>query len=205
MVAAPDNTILLAGFEPFGEFTVNPSELVARELDGEVIGGCTIKSIVLPVVFGEAGDTLIEAINDFNPKLVICLGLAADRKEISIERLAVNLDDARMPDNAGSQPVDQLITLDGPSACWSTLPVKDLVATLQEQGIPSSLSMSAGTFVCNHVFYRLMQCLDGNSAIRGGFIHLPTIRDQPDPGGISLDNMLGAVRMSIDTTLRLTG
>ncbi len=172
-----NKVILLTGFEPFAEHAVNPSEQIVRALDGQKIGDYHIKSLVLPVMFGEAGDILIQTIDAVNPTWVVSLGLAADRKGISIERLAVNLDDARIPDNKSQQPVDQKISKDGETVYWSTLPVKALVSALNENGFTASLSMSAGTFVCNHVFYRLMECLKDKPAVKGGFIHLPEASD----------------------------
>jgi pyroglutamyl-peptidase len=180
MTDTPDNTILLAGFEPFGDFATNPSQLVVETLDGRVINGCTVRGVVLPVVFGEAGDRLLEALEKTRPKAVVCLGLAADRKDISIERLAVNLDDARMPDNAGNLPVDQVIVPGAPPACWATLPVKNILADLSGADIAASLSMSAGTYVCNHVFFRLLVALQENPSARGGFIHVPPLSGSID-------------------------
>jgi len=192
-----DKTILLTGFEPFGKHEINPTELIVRELDGEVIGGCKIKGLVLPVVFGDAGDILIKAIKKVNPGVVLCLGLAADRMEISIERLAVNLDDAEIPDNAGNQPVDQMIDPDGPAAYWSTLPIKEIAAALKMQNIPASVSMSAGTFVCNHVYYKLMLFLADRPKIKGGFVHFPLlIKDKETDGGLN-----NVARMIVDIIL----
>lgn len=177
MTEQAEKIILLTGFEPFAEHAVNPSQQIAQELDGQRIGDYQIRSLVLPVVFGEAGDSLIQAIEELNPTLVIALGLAADRKGITVERLALNLDDARIPDNQGKQPVDQEIIAKGETVYWSTLPVKELVSALNENNFTASLSMSAGTFVCNHVFYRLMECLKDRPDVKGGFVHLPEAAD----------------------------
>lgn len=189
-----ENVILVTGFEPFAQHAVNPSEQIALELDGEIIGDCQVNGKVLPVVFGEAGDILIQTIEELNPRLVICLGLAADREGISVERLAVNLDDASIPDNKGNQPVDQKIIAEGETVYWSTLPVKEMVNALKKQGVTASLSMSAGNFVCNHVFYRLMECLKGSPQVKGGFIHLP---ENPD-SGIDLRD---GIRFTLETLL----
>lgn len=193
----PDNSILIAGFEPFGVFDVNPSELIAKELDGEVIGDCTIRGIVLPVVFGEAGDILIRVIEEVNPDVVLCLGLAANRTEISVERIAVNLDDAEIPDNAGNQPDDQPISTYGPPAFWSTLPVKEIVAELRKEDIPASLSLSAGMFVCNHVFYRLMEFLQGKPRVKGGFVHIPPLAENTD-SGLTYDLLSDGIRIALE-------
>jgi pyroglutamyl-peptidase len=177
MTAQTEKIILLTGFEPFADHAVNPSQQIVQELDGQRIGDFKIKGLVLPVVFGEAGDSLIQTIEALNPTWVIALGLAADRNGISVERLAVNLDDASIPDNQGKQPVDQEINAGGETVYWSTLPVKKLVSALNGNGFAASLSMSAGTFVCNHVFYRLMVCLKDRPEIKGGFVHLPEDAD----------------------------
>lgn len=199
-----DKTILLTGFEPFGSFTANPSALLARQLDGETAGAYRIRSTVLPVVFGEAGDRLIAAIEDLAPAWVICLGLAANRREISMERCAVNLDDADIPDNAGNLPVDQAIVGGGPPAYWSTLPVKAMVSALRELDIPASVSLSAGTYVCNHVFYRLMHHLAGRPGIRGGFVHLPPLAGQVEgTGAPDAAVLLAAVRHLVRTAVAM--
>jgi len=177
MTEQSNKVILLTGFEPFAGHAVNPSEQIVQALDGELMGDYQIRGLVLPVVFGEAGDLLIQTIEAVNPSFVISLGLAADRKGISVERLAVNLDDATIPDNKGRQPMDQKITASGETVYWSTLPVKALVSALNQQGLTASLSMSAGTYVCNHVFYRLMECLNDKPEVKGGFVHLPEASD----------------------------
>lgn len=203
MTDQPDNIILLTGFGPFGEFTINPTEQIVRELNGTTINGYLVKGVVLPVVFGEAGDALLETIELVNPVVVICLGLAGDRNDISIERLAVNLDDARIPDNAGRQPVDQPVAPGGPDACWSTLPVKTIKAALDDAGIAASLSLSAGSFVCNHVFYRLLRHLDGKGRIRAGFLHVPQASGMGgERQSLTLDRMLEAVQIALATTLK---
>lgn len=192
MSTASNKTLLLTGFEPFGEHALNPTELIVQALDGEEIGDCTIKSMVLPVVFGESGDMLIKAIAEVKPDVVLCLGLAADRQEISVERLAVNLDDAEIPDNAGKQPTDHKISADGPGAYWSSLPVKNIVTVLNAENIPAALSMSAGTFVCNHVFYRLMESLEKQPEIKGGFIHIPPLQEAEASG---LEELTKGIRL----------
>lgn len=196
----PDNTLLLTGFEPFGAFTVNPTEAIVRTLDGEVIAGCRVKGLVLPVVFGAAGDLLLQALEATSPKAVICLGLAGKRTDIAIERIAVNLDDADIPDNAGNRPVDQPVVPGGPPAYWSTLPVKAMLEALKENTIPASISLSAGTFVCNHVFYRLMQALEGRPGTQGGFVHVPPISGQsPANGRAELEALADSIRKILVT------
>lgn len=195
-----EKTLLLTGFTPFGPFAVNPSERIVNALSGATIAGHRVEGLVLPVVFGEAGDRLIEAVSRENPRVVICLGLAGNRDDIGIERLAVNLDHADIPDNAGNQPVDRPIVPGGPPAYWSTLPVQAMAAALREAGIAASLSLSAGTFVCNHVFYRLMQALAERPHVRGGFIHLPAVADTPGTRDVP-DALLTGTRTVIKTVV----
>lgn len=151
--------VLLTGFEPFENDPVNPSWEGVRALDGELIDGARVVARQLPCVFGRAGEALRAALDELDPVLVIGTGLAGGRMEISVERVAINVDDARIADNAGAQPIDRAIAPDGPAAYFSTLPIKRLVAALRAGGVPAAVSQTAGTFVCNHVFYALMHAL----------------------------------------------
>ncbi|MCX2747405.1 pyroglutamyl-peptidase I [Arthrobacter sp. MI7-26] len=169
--------ILLTGFEPFGGDSSNPSwtaVLVAREiLRAE---GHEVEALELPCVFGESAAVLREANARLRPELVICAGLAGGRDRLSLERVAINCDDARIPDNAGNQPIDEPVIPAGPAAYFSTLPVKSALRALQIAGIRAEVSQTAGTYVCNHVFYALMHELSGAGIAahaRGGFIHVP--------------------------------
>jgi pyroglutamyl-peptidase len=165
--------VLLTAFEPFGGDPVNPSLLIARQLDGQAIAGARVVAVELPCVFGKALVALGEALERTRPVLAVALGLAAGREGLSIERVAINVDDARLPDNAGVLPVDRPITPGGPAAYWSTLPIKVLLADLRSRGLPAGISESAGTFVCNHLFYSLMHALRRRPGVRGGFVHVP--------------------------------
>ncbi|MFM1856035.1 MAG: hypothetical protein RLZ83_1344, partial [Pseudomonadota bacterium] len=169
--------ILLTGFEPFGGDPVNPSALVCQALHGQPVAHATVHTVELPCVFGRALQVLDQVLAETSPVLVIALGLAAGRGEISVERAALNIDDARIPDNAGAQPVDVPVVPGGPAAWFSTLPVKAIVAALRQAGLPAAVSQTAGTFVCNHVFYGLQHRLAG-SGVRSGFIHVPLIDTQ---------------------------
>lgn len=178
--------ILLAGFEPFDGASINPSAEIVRRLDGSIISGCRVHGVVLRCEFGRSVSELKGALRRVNPRLVICLGQASGRTGITPERIAVNVDDAEIPDNAGVQPVDRPIVAGGPAALWSTLPVKAIVAALVRNDIPAAVSASAGTFVCNHVFYALMHTLRRRRGIRGGFIHVPLLPEQAVAGQASL-------------------
>lgn len=165
--------VLLTGFEPFGGEDVNPSWEAVRALQGARIGGHRVEARCLPVVFGDSAAALRKAIAATKPRLVVCVGQAGGRARISLERVAINLDDARRPDNAGQSPVDAPIVADGPAAYFSTLPIKRLRAALQRAGVPAEISNTAGTYVCNHLFYALMHALRARRGVRGGFVHIP--------------------------------
>ncbi|HEV8691890.1 MAG TPA: pyroglutamyl-peptidase I [Ideonella sp.] len=173
-----DAVILLTGFEPFGGEAINPSWEVARALHGAQVGESRVVALQLPCRFGEAGAALQSAIERHRPAWVLALGQAAGRSDFSIERIAINVDDARIADNAEARPIDQPVVEGGPAAYFATLPIKAMVAGLRAAGLPASVSNSAGTFVCNHVFYALMHELRGAPAVRAGFMHLPLLPEQ---------------------------
>ena len=198
--------ILLAGFEPFDRDTVNPSWEVARALDGWPCEGATVHALQLPCVFGRAAERLDQALAEWRPQMVVCLGLAGGRAEISVERVALNVDDARIPDNAGRQPIDAAVVQGGPAAYFSTLPVKAMVRDLRAAGWPASVSNTAGTFVCNHIFYALMHRLASRPALagtRGGFIHVPALPEQaaaqPGMPSMALAAQVDALRVALRT------
>ena len=171
-------TVLVTGFEPFDNDPVNPSWEVARALEGWRCAGHQVRAVQLPCVFGQAVARLDAALAQWQPRLVVGLGLAGGRTEWQPERVAINCDDARIPDNAGRQPVDTTVVPGGPAAYFSTLPIKAIVQALRAAGLPASVSNSAGTFVCNHVFYALMHRLADLPGVRGGFVHVPALPEQ---------------------------
>jgi pyroglutamyl-peptidase len=193
--------ILLTGFEPFGGDSVNPTAEIVGRLHGTNIGGHEVVGVVLPCVFGEAVVRLKAALRRTAPRLIICLGQAGGRAEITPERVAINVNDARIPDNAGRQPVDVPVVRGGPTAYWSTLPVKAIVAALRQQGIPAAVSQTAGTFVCNHVFYALMHTLRRRRAVRAGFIHVPWLPTQGKPA-LPPAKMTKAIALAAEVALR---
>jgi pyroglutamyl-peptidase len=206
-MARPRRTVLLTGFEAFDGQRVNPSALAVRELGGKLIAGRRVVAEVLPVTFGAAPLALLRALRAVRPELVICVGQAGGRGEISVERVAINVDDAPIADNAGAQPIDRRIAARGPAAYWSTLPIKAVVAALAERGVPASVSSTAGTFVCNHVFYSLMHALERRPrelpGARGGFIHVPLIPEQAkkrEPS-MPLAQIIDALEIAIATSL----
>lgn len=199
--------VLLTGFEPFDQDSVNPSWEVARALHGETIAGAQVHAVQLPCVFGAAMEVLDEALASLQPSLVISLGLAGGRSEITPERVAINIDDARIPDNAGKQPIDAPVVDKAPAAYFSTLPIKAMVRNLREAGLPASVSNTAGTFVCNHVFYALMHRLARRAApgVRGGFIHIPALPQQaarhPGMASMALETQVAGIREAIRTAM----
>lgn len=196
--------MLVTGFEPFGGETINPSAKIARNLHGHVVAGHRVMGGLLPCVFGEAGAEMKRLVRAAKPVLVIALGQAGGRTQITPERVAINVDDARIPDNAGEQPVDRAIVRGGPAAYWSTLPIKAIAAALGARGIPAAVSQTAGTFVCNHVFYGLMRALRGRRGTRGGFIHVPYLPEQARDGAASLplETMVEAIEVAIEVSVR---
>lgn len=200
-------TILLTGFAPFGGESTNPSWDAVAALDGKRVGGHRIVARRLPVEFGASLQVLQAAIRETKPALVLCVGQAGGRAQLSIERIAINIDDARIPDNADACPIDAPIVADGPAAYFATLPIKAILTALREAGIPAEISQTAGTYVCNHVFYGLMHALRGRK-IRGGFIHIPYAPEQAarHPGAPSLpaEVVTQALRIALRTALATT-
>jgi pyroglutamyl-peptidase len=197
-------TVLVTGFEPFDVAEINPSLEIARNLHGSVIAGHTVVGALLPCVFGAAIPELQRLLRVHRPALVIGVGQAGGRAAITPERVALNVDDARIADNAGAQPVDRPVVRGGPAAYFSTLPVKAIVAALRAAGLPSEVSQTAGTFVCNHVFYGLMHALRTRKDVRGGFIHVPFLPEQAQKGQASLplEDMVYGVALAVETALR---
>ena len=202
--------ILLTGFEPFENDRINLSWEVARTLHRQTCGDALVQALQLPCAFGAALARLDEALAASPaPVLVVALGLALGRAEVTPERVAINTDDARIPDNVGRQPVDQAVEAGGPAAYFSTLPIKAIVHALRNVGLPASVSNTAGTFVCNHVFYGLMHRLATRPALagtRGGFVHLPALPEQaarlPGTPSLALDTQAQAMQLLLCTALQ---
>lgn len=169
--------LLLTAFTPFDGERINPA-LEAVKLVKDKIGNLLIVKLEVPTVFGKSIDTVREAIERERPDFVLSIGQAGGRAEITPERVAINLDDARIPDNEGNQPIDEPVFPDGENAYFSTLPVKAMVEAIRKEGLPSSLSNSAGTYVCNHLMYGILYYLDKRPGMKAGFIHVPYIPEQ---------------------------
>ncbi|WP_267226079.1 pyroglutamyl-peptidase I [Dyella silvae] len=166
-------SILLTGFTPFGNESINPSWEAVRELDGQTVGGHRVMSRLLPTAFADSQRELALAIDEVRPALLLGVGQAGGRSRLSIERVAINVQDARIADNAGAQPIDEVIAADGPSAYFSTLPIKAMLKALLAEGLPAEISNTAGTFVCNHVAYLMLHLAAKQHGVRAGFIHIP--------------------------------
>ncbi|HTD29504.1 MAG TPA: pyroglutamyl-peptidase I [Xanthomonadaceae bacterium] len=198
--------VLLFGFEPFGGEDINPAQEVVRELAGERIAGHRVVPAELPVTFDGALSALSNAIERENPALVIGIGQAGGRARISLERVAINLIDARIPDNAGLQPVDTPVIPGAPAAYFSTLPVKAMLAAMQSAGVPADLSFSAGSYVCNAAFFALNHFLaTQHRNVRGGFIHIPYLPRQaashPGTPSMELGTLSKGIGIAIEAAL----
>ena len=192
-------TVLLTGFEPFGTATSNPSGEIVKQISGD-----NIITAILPVAYTQSADRLLALIAEHNPDVVICLGQAEGRTAITPEKVAINLDDARLADNEGVLRSDVKILDKGPDAYFSTLPVKEMVEAIKAQGIPASVSFSAGAFLCNHVFYVAQNKFVGTN-VRSGFVHVPLMDSQaPEFPGLPtmpLDQMVTAVKAILNTVI----
>jgi len=185
-------TVLLTGFEPFGGSYVNPSNEACRRLEGETFNGYMVAVETIPLRYDEVKPRLLEAIEKHGPSAIICTGQSG-AATINLERVAINVADARIPYNCGAQPKDKPIVDCGPVAYMTKLPLRRLLEALKVAGIPATISNSAGTFGCNHVFYELMRYLDeAGSDIPAGFIHVPPLPEQV------VDK--GTASMSVETT-----
>jgi pyroglutamyl-peptidase len=198
-------TVLLTGFEPFNKATINPAWEAVRALEGWQGKDFRVEVRQLPCVFGQAIETITRAVDELHPDIVIAVGQAGGRAEVSVERVAINVDDASILDNAGSQPVDAAIVPDGPAAYFTTLPIKAIVHALRERGLNAGVSQTAGTFVCNHVFYGLMHHVAGRG-VKAGFIHVPFLPEQAEeradnPPSMALDDIIAGIRAAVEVSL----
>ncbi len=198
--------ILLTGFDAFGDEDINPATEVVKELAGREILGHRIESLEIPTVRYSSVKAIEEKISELKPELVINVGQAGGRSAISVERVAINVDDYRIEDNNGNQPVDQAINPDGPAAYFATLPVKAMVKKMKKGGIPAEVSNTAGTFVCNHVMFGVLDYIQRNSLkIPTGFIHIPFLPDQVvDKSGkpsMALDTIKQGILIAIEAAI----
>ena len=171
-----EKRLLITGFDAFGGSEENPSWLAVSQLP-DTVGGFTLKKCMIPTVFGRAAQEVLAAAEDFQPDVILCVGVAAGRDAVTPERIAVNIRDARIPDNAGNQPVGEFVVADAPAAYFSTVPVAAMAQAIRDAGVPGTVSNSAGAFVCNDTLYLLLHHFAG-TATRVGFIHVPAAPHQ---------------------------
>ena len=188
--------VLLTGFEPFGKATLNPSGEIVKQISDD-----NVVTAILPVVYTQSAEALLALIEHHKPDVVICLGQAEGRTHITPEKIAINLDDARLADNEGVTRIDEPILLGGPVAYESTLPIKEFVTAINAVGVPAAVSLSAGAFLCNHIFYVAQDALK-STKVRSGFVHVPLMDEQAEefPGlpTMPLDQMVKAVRTMLE-------
>lgn len=186
--------LLITGFDPFGGETVNPSWEAVSRLP-EQVGEYMLCKLQIPTVFGAAARRVLKEAADFHPDVIISVGQAAGRAAVTPERIAVNIRDARIPDNAGHRPVGEFVAQDGPAAYFSTLPVVEMARAIEAHGIPAAVSNSAGAFVCNDVLYTLLNVYH-ETPVRVGFIHVPRIPEQGEPN-LPLEKIVEALTAAI--------
>ncbi|GAB3770152.1 pyroglutamyl-peptidase I [Ramlibacter monticola] len=193
---------MVTGFDPFGGSEVNPSWQAVAALHGREIAGHRIVGGELPTVFGGAIRRLEELMRQHRPRLVLCTGQAGGRGAISLERVAINVNDARIPDNAGARPIDTPVVPDGPAAYFSSLPIKAMLKSLLDAGVRAEVSQTAGTFVCNNTFYGLMHLLRTPEwrGVRGGLVHVPFLPEQGQPS-MRLDEIVRGLEIAIACAL----
>ena len=194
--------VLITGFDPFGGESVNPAWEAVKAMKSN-IDGIEVVKLQIPTVFKKSAEKLYAGIEEHKPDVVICIGQAGGRYDISVERVAINMDDGRIPDNEGNQPIDEIIKEDGRTAYFSNLPLKAMIKHMNDNGVPASLSNTAGTFVCNHVMYGILYMIDKKYPnIKGGFIHIPymtsQIMEKKNTPFMSLDEIVKGLEFALE-------
>ena len=196
--------VLISGFEPFGGSNFNSSQLVVEAISKESFTGLELFTVILPVEFGKAADVLLSKVKEIDPEIIITFGQAEGRKALTPEKIAINLDSARIPDNAGELRVNKVIIEKGADGYFSTLPIEKMVEAVKECGLESEISLSAGAFLCNHIFYHLQHKLL-ESGVKSGFVHLPLVNEQiaqyPNQPSWALSDLVRGVEAAILSTL----
>ena len=196
--------VLISGFEPFGGSDLNSSQLVVEAISKESFSGLELFTVILPVEFDKAAKVLFSKVRELDPEIIISFGQAEGRKAITPEKIAINLDSARISDNAGELRVNKAIVESGADGYFSTLPIEKMVEAVKECGLDGEISLSAGAFLCNHIFYHLQhQLLE--SGVRSGFVHLPLVNEQiaqyPNQPSWALSDLVRGVEAAILSTL----
>lgn len=201
--------ILVTGFDPFGDDIINPAIEAVKKLPDEINGAEIIK-LEIPTVFGKSAEVVREAMKKHKPDYVLNIGQAGGRFEMTPERVAINIDDARIPDNEKKQPIDEVIKEDGEPAYFSSLPIKAMVEYMKKENIPASVSNSAGTFVCNHIMYQTLYLTQTEfEGTKAGFMHIPFLPEQvtnrPNTPSMSLETIVKAITASIKAIVDYDG
>lgn len=201
--------ILVTGFDPFGGEKINPAYEAVKLLDDSIAGAEIIK-LEIPTVFHKSYSVVEEQIRKTNPDVILCVGQAGGRFGVTPERVAINVDDARIPDNEGNQPIDEKVQADGKEAYFGSLPIKAMVEHMRSAGIPSSVSNSAGTFVCNHIMYQVLYHIDKEFPGKiGGFVHVPFIPEQvvskPNQPSMNLEDIKTGLHAGIEAIVAYHG
>ena len=200
--------ILVTGFDPFGGEETNPAIESVKRID-ENIEGAEIIKLEIPTVFHKASDVVEAKIKEVKPDVILSVGQAGGRYGITVERVAINEDDARIEDNEGNQPIDVKIREDGAPAYFATLPIKAMVEEIKKENIPASVSNTAGTFVCNHIMYQDLYLAEKYGDIKAGFIHVPFLTEQvvdkPNTASMSLDDIVRGLNAAIRAIVKYDG
>lgn len=193
--------ILVTGFDPFGEEKINPAFEVIKKLNDN-IHNIEVVKLEVPTAFNASIEKACNKIQEINPDAVLCIGQAGGRYDVTVERVAINVNDARIPDNLKQQPIDTAIDENGEAAYFATIPIKAIVEGIRSEGVPASVSNTAGTYVCNHLMYGVLNYIYKNNLnIKAGFIHIPFLTEQvvnkPNVPSMSLDTMVKAIEAAI--------
>ena len=198
--------VVVTGFDPFGGEAINPAFEAVKKLPAEIAGAEIIK-VEVPTVFGTSGEKVAEAIETYQPDMVICVGQAGGRQTVTVEKVAINLAEARIPDNAGQQPSDVPLVEDGATAYFTNLPIKAMVKNCHDHQLPAAISYTVGTFVCNDIMYHLLHLINTKyPTIRGGFIHVPFLPEQtidkPTFASMSLEAITDSLFYMIEAAVK---
>lgn len=197
--------ILVTGFDPFGGESINPASEAVKCLP-EFIAGAQIIPLIVPTVFYQSIEVIENAVKQYDPDVILSIGQAGGRATITVERIGINVDDARIADNMGQQMIDEPVVKDGPAAYFSTLPIKAMVKAMNDAGVMASVSNTAGTFVCNHVMYGILHlCATKYPMKRAGFVHIPFLpeqtADKPQYPSMSLEMIVKGLCAAIEAII----